>query len=149
TLLLRLSRAPRSPLFPYTTLFRSLSLATGEVGRVARALSVEVAYRYTAGTKGSKGSARALALAEELAARLGDPPNLVGLNTLMAGIGSICEGRWRDAEERCARAEEILRDQCSGVSWELASARIMHLWALWYTGRVGDMTALLPAVRRG
>ena len=125
-----------------------LALRTGEMQRVARALSVEVAYRYTSGTRGSASSGRALALAKELSARLGDPPALVGLNTLMAGIGSICEGRWAAAEERCARAEEILRDQCSGMGWELSSARLMHLWSLWYQGKLREIDARVPAILR-
>jgi hypothetical protein len=111
-------------------------------------LSVEVAYRYTAGTRGSKASAEALELAEGLARRLGDPPDLVGLNTLMAGIGSFCEGRWADTEAYCRRAEEILRDECSGVGWELSSARIIGLWGLWYLGRMQEMSARLPLIVR-
>ncbi|HEU5056707.1 MAG TPA: protein kinase, partial [Kofleriaceae bacterium] len=108
-----------------------LALATGELGRVARALAVEVAYRFTAGSRGGGSGAKLLALAEQLAGRMGDPPLLTGINTLMAGIGGVCEGRWRAADESCRRAEAILRDRCSGVGWELSSARIMGLWALW------------------
>ena len=124
-----------------------LALSTGEPGRVARALSVEVAYRYVPGTRG-KGAERVLQQAVELTARLGNPPNLVGLNTLMAGIGGICMGQWHAAEENCRRAEEILADQCSGVAWELASARIMGLWALWYLGDVKEMVRRLPGILR-
>ena len=123
-----------------------LALATGELGRIARALSVEVGYRYTAGTRGGKAARKVLALAEELTEKLDNPPNLVGLNTLMAGIGAACEGRWTDAESACRRAEEILRDGCSGVAWEVSSARIMRLWALWYLGRVSDVAEWLPAI---
>ena len=125
-----------------------LALATGELGRVARALAVEVAYRFTAGSRGGGSAATVLARAEELARRLGEPPLLLGLNTLMAGIGGVCEGRWRAADDCCRRAEAILRDRCSGVGWELSSARIMGLWALWYLGRVRDVAARLPDVLR-
>jgi serine/threonine protein kinase/tetratricopeptide (TPR) repeat protein len=125
-----------------------LALATGELGRVARALAVEVAYRFTAGSRGGGSAGKALALAEDLARRMGEPPLLLGINTLMAGIGGVCEGRWRAADESCRRAEAILRDRCSGVGWELSSARIMGLWALWYLGRVGEVIGRLPDVLR-
>ena len=125
-----------------------LALATGELGRVARALAVEVAYRFTAGSRGGGSAGKALALAEDLARRMGEPPLLLGINTLMAGIGGVCEGRWRAADDFCRRAEVILRDRCSGVGWELSSARIMGLWALWYLGRVREVTGRLPDVLR-
>ena len=125
-----------------------LALATGELGRVARALSVEVAYRFTAGSRGGGSAGKALALAQDLARRMGDPPLLIGLTTLMAGIGGVCEGRWAAADEACRSAEVILRDRCSGVGWELSSARIMGLWSLWYLGRVREIVERLPDVLR-
>jgi serine/threonine protein kinase/tetratricopeptide (TPR) repeat protein len=125
-----------------------LALAAGEPGRVARALSVEFGYRTLPGTRSGRSAARVLAKTQELTTRLGQPPNLVGLNTLMAGISGICLGHWRAAEENCRRAEEILRDQCSGVAWELASARIMGLWALWYLGDVKEIARRLPRILR-
>jgi tetratricopeptide (TPR) repeat protein len=124
-----------------------LALAIGEPGRVARALSVEVAYRYVPGTRG-RGAERVLQQAVQLTAQLGNPPNLVGINTLMAGIGGVCMGDWHAAEENCRRAEEVLAGQCSGVAWELASARIMGLWALWYLGDVKEMVRRLPGILR-
>ncbi len=124
-----------------------LALAAGEPGRVARALSIEIAYRNVSGTRG-RGADRVLEQVAELTEQLGRPPSLVGLTTLMIGIGGICHGQWHLAEEHCRRAEEILRDECSGVAWELASARIMGLWALWYLGRVQEMSSRLPGILR-
>jgi eukaryotic-like serine/threonine-protein kinase len=125
-----------------------LALATGELGRVARALSVEVAYRFTGGSRGGKSARKVLAQAEELAREMGEPPLLAGLNTLMAGIGGVCMGQWREANESCQRAEAILRDRCSGVGWELSSSRIIRMWALWYLGEVRTIADRLPAVLR-
>jgi tetratricopeptide (TPR) repeat protein len=125
-----------------------LALATGELGRVARALSIEVGYRLTAGSRGGQSARKVLALTEELARELGEPPSLTGLNTLMAGIGGVCLGEWRAANESCRRAEVILRDRCSGVGWELSSARIMGLWSLWYLGQVSAIVERLPDVLR-
>jgi len=125
-----------------------LALATGEPGRVARALLAEVGYRNVSGARGKVAADRLHRHAALLTDKLGRPPSLVGLSTLMTGIGGICQGQWAQAEEHCRMAEEILRDQCSGVAWELASARIMGLWALWYLGRVGEMARRLPGILR-
>jgi len=125
-----------------------LALATGEPGRVARALSIEIGYRNLSGTRGKGAAERVRRQSSELAEQLGQPPKLVGLSKLMAGIGGICLGQWQAAEENCRQAEEILRDQCTGVAWELASARIMGLWALWYLGRVKEIATRLPHVLR-
>jgi eukaryotic-like serine/threonine-protein kinase len=125
-----------------------LALAAGEPGRVARALSLEAGYRFASGTRGGGSAGRTLALAEDLAHRLGDPPHLAGLNTLMAGIGGVCTGKWEVAEDACRRAENVLRDECNGVGWELSSARLFRLLALWQLGRVRDIAERLPAVLR-
>jgi eukaryotic-like serine/threonine-protein kinase len=125
-----------------------LALATGEPGRVARALSVEVGYRNLSGTRGKRAAERVRRRTVELAEKLGQPPALVGLSSLMIGIGAICRGEWELAEASCRQAEEILRDRCSGVAWELASSRIMGLWALWYQGRLDEIARRLPGILR-
>jgi hypothetical protein len=125
-----------------------VALSTGEPHRIGRAMAIEVGYRVTAGSRGGDSAWTALSEAEALAARLGNPPNLVGQNTLMAGIGGICEGRWAAAEDLCVKAETILRDRGSGVAWELSSSRIMQLWALWYLGRVSQIDERLPTLLR-
>src|SRR5690606_35202377 len=109
---------------------------------------IEVAYRFTAGTRGGDKARAALRRAETLTARLGNPPNLVGQQALMAGIGGICEGRWGAASELCGKAETILRERGSGVGWELSSARVTHLLALWYLGDLPAIRTRLPALLR-
>jgi eukaryotic-like serine/threonine-protein kinase len=125
-----------------------MALRTGEPNRVARALAIEVGYRFLAGSRGGASARVALGHAERLAARLGNPANLEGQNTLMGGIGAILEGRWADADDMLRRAESILRERCSGVGWEISSSRIMHLWSLWYLGRVDAIRDRLPTILR-
>lgn len=125
-----------------------LALKTGEPYRVARALSVEVGYRYTVGQKGAKSAEKVLAMAKSLAERL-DRPHIYALNDLMAGIGAVCEGRWTDAIRLCQSAERILRGQCHNVSWETNSARIMALWGRWYTGALAEIARRVPELISG
>jgi hypothetical protein len=125
-----------------------MALKTGEPHRIARALAIEVGYRFFAGSKGQKSTRAALAVAEALAERLGNPPNLQGQGALMTGIGGILEGRWNDARNLLSKAETILTERCSGVGWEISSARIMHLWSLWYLGEMKAIAARLPNILR-
>lgn len=125
-----------------------VAFAGGEPHRIARAMLMEVAYRFAPGSRGGNAARRVLADADALAARLGNPANLVGQRALVLGLGGVLEGRWSDAEESCRRAEAVLRERGSGVAWELSSARLMHLWALWYLGRLPAISERLPALLR-
>ena len=37
------------------------------------------------------------------------------------------------------RAEAIFRERCTGVIWELDTARIFGLWSLFYLGRLAEL----------
>ena len=124
-----------------------LALEVGEPHRVARALSVEFAYRCAGGKKGEKDAQVPLVRARELADEL-DHPNLHGSQMLMEGIGAACRGEWQSAEALLLAAEEYLRDNCSGVGWELSSARLLSLWAQWYQGKLGLLAERVPALIR-
>lgn len=120
-----------------------LALKTGEPYRVARALAVEAAYRYTAGHGGQKSADRVLAEARALAEQL-EHPHVHALNDLMAGIGAVLLGRWRAAIKLCDSAERVLRARCHNVAWETDSARIIRMWGQWYTGALQVMNRRMP-----
>jgi hypothetical protein len=58
---------------------------------------------------------------------------------LSSGAAHYLEGRFRVGLERLDQAEAILREQCTGVNWELDTARIFGLWALFYLGRLSEL----------
>ncbi len=125
-----------------------LALKTGDPYRIGRALSVEAAYRYAAGSKGKKAGDRVIALAEELADEIGHP-NLRGSCMLMRGLGHVCQGTFVAAEEQLHEAETYLRENCSDVAWELSSAQMVGLWASWYCGNFSTIAGRLPEILRG
>jgi tetratricopeptide (TPR) repeat protein len=120
-----------------------LSLKTGEPSRIARSLAMEIAHRASTGGSKGKTSSRLLEMAEDLAHRTGDAYTLA-MVTLARGVAAYLEGRWRDAQENCDRAEAIFRDQCTGVAWELDTAHAFALWALSHLGEIAELGRRWP-----
>ena len=117
-----------------------LALDSGEPYRIARALAVEVTY---AGLDGPSAASRTTELAERslaLAERIRHP-HALGLATTMTGAARYLAGRWRDSVEALDRGARILREQCSGVTWELDTAEIFVFSALQWLGRWKELAA--------
>ena len=122
-----------------------LALRAGEPYRVARALAVEAGLSSSAGGRGRKRSDFFSTKATELAQRVRHP-HAIGLSTLTAGIGAFCVGEWRRGAELAERAEGILRDQCTGVVWELTNARSFLLGCLMFLGEIREVSSRLPGL---
>lgn len=125
-----------------------LALKAGEPHRVARAIAFEAA---SACMVGGRSRARAEALVRELralAARL-ESPHAHGLSALASGVlECFSSGNWREAADWYERAEEIFRDRCVGVAWELATTQLLMSWARFYLGRIDALHRALPGVLR-
>ena len=122
-----------------------LSLKRGDSYRIGRALAFETT---TNAFVGATRRAKAEALAAELrglAERLGSP-HLRGFALLVTGMcDAFAAGRWTSALGWYAQAERVFRDECSGVPWEVATTDMVTAWSLFYTGRVRELSARLPA----
>ena len=122
-----------------------LALDAGEPYRVARALALEVGYTATGGVARARATAKRLRLATSVAGRLTDP-HVRGLVTLVSGVASALEGRFREARDLTESAEAILREQCSGVAWELFNAQYFGLLSLAYLGESDAIGVRLPGL---
>jgi len=122
-----------------------LALRAGEPYRVARALAVEAGFSATAGDRGRDRFTLFSAKAEALARKV-DVPHAIGLSALTAGVAAFCVGEWRRGAELSERAEAILREQCTGVPWELTNARSFLLSCLMFLGRMREVSRRLPAL---
>jgi eukaryotic-like serine/threonine-protein kinase len=122
-----------------------LALRAGEPYRVARALAVEAGLSSSAGGRGRRRTHSFSAKATELSQRVGHP-HAIGLSTLTAGIGAFCVGEWRRGAALVERAEGILRDQCTGVVWELTNARSFLLGCFMFLGEVREVSRRLPGL---
>jgi Cdc6-like AAA superfamily ATPase len=120
-----------------------LALRAGEPYRIARALAVEAGFSATPGRSGRNRSIKFSRMAQELAERVGNP-HAVGLAQMTAGVSAFLFGEWKRAASLCASAEEILMEQCTGVLWEVTSARNFLLGSLLYLGEVREIRRRLP-----
>ena len=80
-----------------------------------------------------------------LAERVGHP-HARGLAHINAGIAAYLEGRWSAGWELLRRSEEIFREQCTGVAWELDSAHVVSLQCLVSLGRFRELSEKLSSL---
>jgi tRNA A-37 threonylcarbamoyl transferase component Bud32 len=118
-----------------------LSLQIGEPYRVARALAMLAAYNACAGPSVHRRTSRLLALSEALAHQV-ENPHAQGMVLLATGIVAYLEGRWREAFHACSQAEDFLRSRCTGVHWEVTTARSFQVWSLRFLGEIAEMNRL-------
>lgn len=120
-----------------------MALSMGEPYRVLRALASEAGYRATAGLSARRTVDRLLARADRLARDL-DDPGAVGFTHLARGIGMFLRADWGQALGACEAAEAIFEGRPIMTSWELASARMFHLWSSFYRGELGVIRRRVP-----
>jgi len=120
-----------------------LALKAGETYRVARAVANEAGYLATSGHKTQKRTQEVVRRAVALAERVGKP-QAIGVAQLAVGITAYLEGRWKASWELAQQAEQILRERCTGVAWELDTIHVYSLRALYYLGEIAELSARLP-----
>jgi eukaryotic-like serine/threonine-protein kinase len=122
-----------------------LALRAGEPFRVARAMAMEAAQTASRGGPTRKRALQIAQRAEELAHRVGHP-HAIGLSIWASGVGAYLVGHWKKAAELCEQAAEVLRDQCTGVTWELTIANRFMLNALVNLGRIAEVSRRVPVL---
>jgi tetratricopeptide (TPR) repeat protein len=122
-----------------------LALRSGELTRISRAFSSEAAYFALQGGRKREKVERLLGCAQRLADRSGSP-NAAGLAALATGAASFLRGEWKDAVEQMTLAEGILRERCSGVAWEVATAHMMGSVSLYLMGELKALKGRLPRI---
>jgi tetratricopeptide (TPR) repeat protein len=128
----------------FQSLHLLLALRAGEISRVARAMAFEVSQVAARGGGAAQDRVKALIeKTEALAARAGNA-HAKGLAIWARGLSSYLMGDWKEAADYCERASEILRDQCTGVTWELTIANRFMLTSLLYQGDIIEISRRVP-----
>ncbi len=122
-----------------------LALDAGEPYRVARALSIEAAYSAMAGNKAYARTQELIRASMQMARKVNNP-HAIGLANFTAGMAAYLEGRWGKAVQRLIKAEEILRERCTGVTWEIDTSFIFQFRALIMLGDYREINRRLPAM---
>jgi hypothetical protein len=124
-----------------------LSLDAGEPYRVARALALEVPFVGVPGVAARGRALELLAEADALAQRTGHP-HALGLVRLVSGTSLYLVGRFPEAVAELDRADVILRERCTGVTWERGSGLTIGIWARWFTGDLREFCRRVPLAIR-
>jgi hypothetical protein len=120
-----------------------LALKLGDPYRIARALTFEAAFSATPGPRARKRTTRLVELAEEIAARV-NKPYTQGWAVLARGMVAYLEGDHRASRVACERAEEIFRNECTGVAHEINIARLFNCFSMFYLGDFGELSRRVP-----
>ncbi len=105
------------------------ALETGEPYRVSRALSMETWLRASAGDASAADRDMAIQAAER-----SQHPHAIALAHLASGISAYSSGRLQESKTECDSAEDILRERCTGVAWEITNARMFGSLASLFLG---------------
>src|SRR5262249_32516187 len=124
-----------------------LALRAGDVFRIARALALEAMHTAAGGGRTRRQTARLLQAADGLARRSAQP-YAEGVVQLGLGASAWLEGRYPQALPCLVQAEEIFRNRCTGVAWELDTAQTYRLVTLVSLGAIGELSRLGPAYVR-
>jgi serine/threonine protein kinase len=122
-----------------------IALRAGEPYRVARALAMEAGYVAMRGNRSRPRAERLLEASRGIAERVNEP-YAIALSTLMGGLAAWLDGRWRDGRVLCDRGEEMLRERCTGVVWEILLAQLIGLDLLFFLGDVAELSRRLPSL---
>lgn len=114
------------------------SLRAGEPGRIALALAWEAVHSACDGIPARRQTARYLSTARAIADRTGQA-HALGMAAMAEGGVAFLEGRFREAVQRGDEAERILRERCTGVTWELDTSHNFTLWSLLFAGDLAPL----------
>jgi serine/threonine protein kinase/tetratricopeptide (TPR) repeat protein len=120
-----------------------LALRAGEIYRISRAMAFEVAQIASRGGPTRERVNQLMERTEALAERAGHP-HATGLAIWSRGMSAYLVGHWKESVELCERAVEVLRDQCTGVTWELTIAHRFMLSSLMFLGKIVEVSRRVP-----
>ena len=116
-----------------------LALRSGEPVRVGVALTFESIHLGTIGGRSARRRAeKILRAVRSIEARVRQP-YLTGMAHLAQGVIEFLDGKWRAGLGCFDEAAVVLRDRCTGATWELDAARLYGLGACFCLGETGEL----------
>jgi predicted Ser/Thr protein kinase len=123
------------------------ALDVGDPDRVARALALEGGFTVLVPVAAGLSPQYLYRRAEALASSAGRK-YIDALTSVWAGIAAFVTGQWAEATDLCGRAVTLLRDHCTGVTWELNLAQNFFLFSLLYRGELREAAHLWRGLLR-
>ena len=119
-----------------------LTLKAGEPFRIVRALAMETIYVACRGNRSLPATQRLQAATLALAERIGHPNPLSRAYTA-AGTAALMQGRWKACVTLLQRAEGLMRENCTGLDYELHLAQHQALQGHLLMGHYREVEARL------
>lgn len=124
-----------------------LALRSGEPYRIARALAVELPYAASSSLKMQPRTKLLIKLSETLAHEI-QKPHAIALATAMAGAAHYLSGEWQQGLALLDQGATMLREHCTGVTWETDTVDVFALCCLFRMGRWGELADRLHWIGR-
>ena len=122
-----------------------LALRAGEPYRVARAIAMEIAHRAIGGSRNRASTESLIQRAKDLANRVRHP-HVTALVALNEAVAQFLWGDYPASLASLADAERILKNECTGVAWELDTTYIFWVFCHTWTGDWAAMSRRLPGL---
>ncbi|MBC7817384.1 MAG: AAA family ATPase [Planctomycetaceae bacterium] len=119
----------------------------GDPQRLCRALAMDAVHSAGSGSCSPQHVEQLHTIAANLAQSIGTP-EASGYIALTRGMIEFLNGRWAVARKPCEEAENIFRNQCAGLSWELTTAQSFIVFLLYYLGDLAELKRRVPALCR-
>lgn len=129
----------------FATRYFLLALDAGEPLRVALAFSIQAGFSGTGGTQTHQRTQKLLETSRTLAERVNNP-EAIGLSMLTDGAASYFSCQGPRALEIWEKAEEILRESCTGVTWQLDTLMHWKYRLMIFLGQLRKVHNELPAI---
>jgi eukaryotic-like serine/threonine-protein kinase len=127
----------------FQTYYVLAALKAGHPIHLAVALAIESSIRVAGGTRNPAPAFALNARAEALARETGDQKT-IGLVLLTKAYLDYLLCRVPDGIEHSTVAIAYLREQCTGVAWELTVGYVLRFWCLCWCGHLEDVRDELP-----
>jgi hypothetical protein len=129
--------------FDFVTRYLLMALDAGEIKRVSRGMAWESGFIAIGGGRTRRLTERLTSEAATLAKRLGTPSE-IALSTVTTGAAALLCGEFRRAADILLKAEQMLREQCTGMMWELTTSQTFLMSSLIYVGELQEVSRRLP-----
>ncbi len=122
-----------------------LALEAGEPVRLCRALAVAAINNASRGER-SRARAEELVRAAERIAQELDEPRVRALALLASGTVHFFLGEWRSSRTKLERADQMFRENCRAVAWELSNTQSWACNVLILSGDLAEASRRVPAL---
>ena len=120
-----------------------LALSAGEPSRIALGLAFEAGHVGCAGGPTRRRTLELVEAAEALSSKL-DDPGAEGFTRLMKGVAEWGVGRFQTGLEYTTQAEQILRERCTGVTWQIDTAQVFSMICMTSLGDLHQLSQRHP-----